>query len=104
MNSMLSFVLSNKPAEWVTVSEYNENYQLFDLHKYSKEYRNVAKMFNSTSLYVNSIKRVQNPFQYGRFKLRQDMLKTDLVVRRVSSWDSFYKRLCTEIINIFESL
>ncbi|KAL5243844.1 hypothetical protein ACI65C_011254 [Semiaphis heraclei] len=79
MTSMLSFVLENVPSDWESVSTYNSSYILFDVPDYSREYERVKTMFNSTSLHINSIRRVQNPFQYGRFKLRQEMLNSNSV-------------------------
>ncbi|XP_025194724.1 uncharacterized protein LOC112594248 [Melanaphis sacchari] len=79
MTSMLSFVLENVPNDWEPVSTYNKSFILFDVQDYSTESRKVKAMFNITSLNIKSIRRVQNPFQYGRFKLRQEMLNNYLV-------------------------
>lgn len=76
MTSMLSFVLENVPNDWERVITYDTIYKLFDVQISSKESLDVKAMFNSTSLNINSIRRVQNPFQYGRFKLRQEMLNS----------------------------
>jgi len=82
MTSMLSFVLANVPNEWETVITYNRSYILFDVQDLSSEFVHVKTMFNNTSLNIKSIRRVQNPFQYGRFKLRQEMLNSSSVVRK----------------------
>lgn len=81
MESMLRFVLSHKPDEWVT-ADYNESYKLFDLDLNSEEYMNISTLFDSTAHDINSIQRVQNPFQYGRFKLRQEMLNNMAEVKK----------------------
>lgn len=82
MTSMLSFVLENVPSDWESVNTYNSSYLLFDVNTLSREAENVKAMFNSTSLNINTILRVQNPFQYGRFKLRQEMLNCNSVVSK----------------------
>lgn len=69
---MLEFVLRNVPDDWDDVSFYDSSYKLFELHPYDKEYTKIRNLF--ASFEVTSIKRVQNPFQYGRFKLRQEMI------------------------------
>lgn len=77
---MVSFVLSRAPVEWEPRDqrEYKESYVLFDLEIYSEEYQTILNLCRPMShkFTVNSIKRVQNPYQYGRFKLRQEMLGT----------------------------
>lgn len=85
MTSMLSFVLANVPSEWETISSYNHSYILFDVQVLSTEYELVKTMFNSISLSINRIQRLQNPFQYGRFKLRQEMLNSTSVVRKYNN-------------------
>lgn len=72
MSTMLSFVLANAPYEWDRVDRYNESYVLITLNTGTEEYRKVQRMFGCIP--ICSIKRVQNPFQYGRFKLRQEMV------------------------------
>jgi len=79
---MLSFVLENVPSDWEPVSTYTKSYVLFDVQDLSVESERIKAMFNSTLLNINSIRRVQNPFQYGRFKLRQEMLNNNLEVRK----------------------
>jgi len=81
---MLSFVLQYAPKEWEEVAEYTESFILFDLGQHSQEYEEIASLFLSASLKIKSIKRVQQPFQYGRFKLRQEMLRTHTVVRIIT--------------------
>lgn len=82
MTSMLSFVLQNVPSEWESVTTYNSSYKLFDVQIHTREAEHVKAMFNSTLLSINTIRRVQNPFQYGRFKLRQEMVDSYSVVRK----------------------
>ncbi|XP_015369355.1 PREDICTED: uncharacterized protein LOC107165568 [Diuraphis noxia] len=99
MTSMLSFVLENVPSDWESVSTYNSSYLLFDVPDLNRESENVKTMFNSTSLSINSIRRVQNPFQYGRFKLRQEMLNSNSVdtvfhIVHESDLDTALKHTC----------
>lgn len=77
-SSMLEFVLANVPETWEEVT-YNESYILFDVQPYDEEYTEVQNLF--TVHEIASIQRVQNPFQYGRFKIRQEMLsyRSDVV-------------------------
>lgn len=82
MTSMLSFVLENVPSDWESVSTYKSSYELFNVNVFSGEAANIKAMFNLTSLNINTIRRVQNPFQYGRFKLRQEMLNSNSVVSK----------------------
>jgi hypothetical protein len=86
MNSMLSYILLHKPDKWETVNNYDESYKLFDLEVNSLEYINIITLFNSISPKIKSIKRVQNPFQYGRFKLRQEMLQNMLEVKEINQY------------------
>lgn len=61
---------------------------LFNLQPDTNEYKKIADLFTSTLLYIsiNSIERVQNPFQYGQFKLRQEMRGIKLVVRKINTF------------------
>lgn len=70
---MLSFVLSHLPPEWEDV-DYTNNFHLFTLSMYDNEYMKVAAYFYRKT--INEIVRVQNPFQYGRYMLRREMLST----------------------------
>lgn len=87
-SEMLSFVLSNVPDEWEKISNYSKSYMLFNLQPDTNEYKKIADLFTSTLLYIsiNSIERVQNPFQYGRFKLRQEMCGIKSVVRKINTF------------------
>lgn len=82
-STMLSFVLQNTPPEWEEV-DYSESYVLFDLRMFSSEYEDIEKLFRPSLLNIKSIKRVQQPFQYGRFKLRQEMLGRYTLVRIIT--------------------
>lgn len=75
---MLPFILKNLPEEWDKDTNYNDSYKLFTLDDYSDEYRRIKQLFDQKN--VKSVIRVQNPFQYGRFKLRQEMCDTYSVV------------------------
>lgn len=73
MSSMLSFVKDNLPDHWEDAN-YSSSYVLFSLDKYSREYQKIEAYFKDTS--IRRIQRVQNPYQYGRFILRQQMMNT----------------------------
>ncbi|XP_060840641.1 uncharacterized protein LOC132921575 [Rhopalosiphum padi] len=99
MASMLSFVLENVPSNWEQLSNYDTSYILFDVQDLSIESKHVKAMFELTLLNINSIRRVQNPFQYGRFKLRQEMLNNNSVetvfhVIHVSDLETALKYTC----------
>lgn len=72
--SMLSFVLSQLPEEWDYIPEYSKSFHLFPVSKYKYEYQKVESYFYGAQ--INKIQRVQNPFQYGRYMLRREMLQT----------------------------
>jgi len=72
--SMLSFVMSHLPDEWENVSVYSESFFLFTLSTHCREYQKVERYLNGAS--INQIQRVQNPFQYGRYMLRREILQT----------------------------
>lgn len=80
---MLSFVLEHKPREWESTNDYSNSFVLFELSAYNEEYQQIKNYFLLTQLTIKNIKRVQNPFQYGRFKLRQEMLGNYSVVRKI---------------------
>lgn len=77
--SMLQFVLSHVPDEWIDFN-YTTSYELVTLSEYEREYRNIAAYFFGKR--ISQIKRVQNPFQYGRYMLRKQMLKTNYEVSK----------------------
>lgn len=82
MSTMLSFVLSHAPKHWEEVGDgYREGYALFDLSPNSQEYIDVINLFEPSSVTIKSVRRVQQPFQYGRYKLRQEMLSTKYEVK-----------------------
>lgn len=78
--SMLQFVLSNVPNEWEEVQQYTSCYILFTLSKYKREYQKVETYFYGER--IKQIQRVQNPFQYGRYMLRREMLQTNYEVNK----------------------
>lgn len=78
MDELLSFVLTQVPDEWEHVPEYTTRFILFTLNKFSSEYRMVVSYFNGAP--VTLIQRVQNPFQFGRYVFRREMLKTNYEV------------------------
>lgn len=77
-NDMLSFVLSHLPNEWEDVPVYTKNYNLFTLFNHSDEYQKIETHFYGAN--ISQIIRVQNPFHYGRYMLRQEMLGTNFEV------------------------
>lgn len=77
---MLQFVLSNVPNEWEDVQQYITSYMLFTLSKYKGEYQKVQTYFYGER--IKEIQRVQNPFQYGRYMLRREMLQTNYEVSK----------------------
>lgn len=72
-SSMLTFVKDNLPQNWEEAN-YTSSYFLFTLDTYSREYQQIEAYFQRTP--INCIQRVQNPYQYGRYMLRREMLNT----------------------------
>lgn len=74
--SMLSFVLTHLPDNWDTNVSYTTSYVLRILSRSQNlgEYQFVESIFYGTN--ISQILRVQNPFQYGRFILRREMLNS----------------------------
>jgi len=70
--------MSHLPDEWENVPVYSESFFLFTLSRHSREFQKVASYSNGAS--INEIQRVQNPFQYGRYMLRREMLQTNYEV------------------------
>lgn len=78
--AMLSFVLSHLPDEWEDIPVYKKSFYLFTLSisKNAREYQKVETYFDDIA--VIQIKRVQNPFHYGRFMLRHEMVDSNYEV------------------------
>jgi len=74
--SMLSFVLKHLPDYWDTNVSYTVGHVLRILSKFGNpdEYQYVETMFYGAN--ISQIIRVQNPFQYGRFMLRREMVNS----------------------------
>ncbi|XP_003245025.1 uncharacterized protein LOC100568766 [Acyrthosiphon pisum] len=74
--SMLSFVLTHLPDNWDTNVTYTASHVLCVLSrsKNAGEYQFVEAMFYGAN--ISQILRVQNPFQYGRYMLRREMLNS----------------------------
>ncbi|XP_015369359.1 PREDICTED: uncharacterized protein LOC107165571 [Diuraphis noxia] len=74
--SMLSFVLKHLPDYWDTNVSYTVGYVLRILSKLNNpdEYQYVEAMFYGAN--ISQIIRVQNPYQYGRFMLRREMVNS----------------------------
>lgn len=82
---MYSFILDNLPVEWVKNIKYNGIYKTFELENSNSEYKMIEKIFTSSQNIIKIV-RVQNPFQYGRFKIRQEMCQktnSDYVVMKL---------------------
>jgi len=74
--SMLSFVLKHLPDYWDANVSYSVGYVLRNLSESvnAEEYQFVEAMFYGAN--ISKILRVQNPFQYGRFMLRREMVNS----------------------------
>ncbi|XP_022180396.1 uncharacterized protein LOC111040696 [Myzus persicae] len=74
--SMLSFVLKHLPDDWDTDVAYTSSHLLRTLSRTRNagEYQSVETMFYGAN--ISQIKRVQNPFQYGRYMLRREMINS----------------------------
>ncbi|CAH1708974.1 uncharacterized protein LOC126549232 [Aphis gossypii] len=75
-NSMLAFVLNHLPDYWDPVPSYTCSNMVFSLSpsRNADEYYFVESMFYGA--HVSRISRVQNPFTYGRFMLRREMIQS----------------------------
>lgn len=82
-NSMLAFVLDHLPDYWDPVPSYICSNMLISLSpsRNADEYYFVESMFYGA--HVSRISRVQNPFTYGRFMLRREMIQSTY---EVSTW------------------
>lgn len=81
-HQMLPFILSNLPDEWDKNVTYNDKiYIVLHLNNYGNEYRKVKELILPHN--IKCVCRVQNPFQYGRFKLRQELLGLYSVVKKL---------------------
>lgn len=102
---MLSFVLQHVPDQWEDVAVYSNSYELFTVPgPHSREYQKVEQHFRGTQ--ISRVQRVQNPFQYGRYMLMREMVRTNyevsgrpLIIRRwlyIGRTDGFskYKPYC----------
>lgn len=59
----------SRPKEWEDADYEDQTYHTFELSN-EQELDNITMHFND--LLVSSIKRVQNPFQLGRFIIRKE--------------------------------
>jgi len=73
---MLSFVLTHLPDNWDTNVCYTASHvlRILSRSKNAGEYQSVEAMFYGAN--VSQILRVQNPFQYGRYMLRREMINS----------------------------
>ncbi|KAF5278711.1 hypothetical protein FQA39_LY18360 [Lamprigera yunnana] len=67
-----------QPQTWTTDDYTNERYSMFQLPEQTDEYKTANKDF-SKSIYrfleISSIKRIQHPFAFCRFRLRKQHLE-----------------------------
>lgn len=92
-DTILSFVLSHLPEEWQHSSYKNCSYKIFSLSHSNAEYEKVETYFYGADL--RRIERVQNPFQYGRYMLRREMLQTNYEVLYYFSTSYLLFSYCT---------
>lgn len=74
--TMLNFVMNNLPEEWEEITSYTNSYVLCNVSEYTQEFKNIESYFRSSRSRIIKIQRVQNPFQYGRYMLRKEMIPT----------------------------
>ncbi|XP_065202451.1 uncharacterized protein LOC135832860 [Planococcus citri] len=82
MDVLRAVLNTAQPTTWVNKSEddYIESYLLFDITKYSTEWYNVwieADCYHREL--IKYIKRVQNPFQLGLFKIQEEKRRSENV-------------------------
>ncbi|XP_050431591.1 uncharacterized protein LOC126840124 [Adelges cooleyi] len=79
VETIIRSVFDNLPADWEAVPEemYVNRYLLFPLSADSTQYKQLRPLFSRANFRVSSIKRVQNPFQHGRYLLRKRMLNVE---------------------------
>lgn len=76
--ALLSFIMTQTPDEWEEVAEYTTRFVSFTLNKHSREYKMVESYFHGA--HITQIQRIQNPYQFGRYVFRREMLKTNYEV------------------------
>lgn len=76
--SVMDFVMTHLPEEWEPVPNCIKNKILFHLPSYCLEYQNIECHFYGA--HVKRIQRLQNPFQFGRYLIRREMLQTNYEV------------------------
>lgn len=73
-DSIMAFVMSHLPEQWDKTVKYTQSWILVPLSKHSIYFQIVKSYFNGAQ--ISSIQRVQNPFQFGRYILRREMIQT----------------------------
>lgn len=73
-DSILVFVMSHLPEQWDKTVQYTKSWILFPLSRHSIYYQIVKSHFHGAQ--ISLIQRVQNPFQFGRYMLRREMIQT----------------------------
>ncbi|GLV46379.1 hypothetical protein CBL_20721 [Carabus blaptoides fortunei] len=75
----LAEVLQFTPSTWTHTSYTSTNYVTVPLTEYSSEYEGIVSALRATHTslaeQISKIERVQHPFAYGRFVLRQEQLE-----------------------------
>uniref|UniRef100_A0A1B6KCB4 PARP catalytic domain-containing protein n=1 Tax=Graphocephala atropunctata TaxID=36148 RepID=A0A1B6KCB4_9HEMI len=69
---MLATILNRKPATWEEASYDSQRYHLFELDVSDREYDDEIVPFRQDNLVLAKLERVQNPFQWARFKIRKE--------------------------------
>lgn len=71
---MRAVLENHQPSEWRAASYSDRTYHLFSVDENSDEYRAVATPFTESTpaLTLQSLQRVQNPFQLGRLVVREE--------------------------------
>lgn len=79
-NMVISFVMSNLPEDWDKTTRYIKSWILLPLSIHCVHYQKVESYFYGA--HISLIQRVQNPFQFGRYIIRREMIQTTYEVRR----------------------
>lgn len=100
--ALLPFVLTQIPDEWEDVPEYTTRFVSFTLYKHSREYKMVEFFFYGAP--ITQIQRIQNPFQFGRYVFRREMLKTTYEVSGKNTTNQYYLFILDECLKFQNQL
>lgn len=78
-NEILDLVLKDAPSFWVTElqSAYNNSYKLYDVPERTGEYDLVKNSFYEYACNIQDIRRIQNPYQLGLFRIMKEKRKSE---------------------------